>query len=416
MSNDGNQTTKTSESTNKRKQLPRRLTPEDVSDLFYRIDGATAEARAELHNAKPIVDEAGLTLESSILDTTFGRPPAPVHGAPSFATEEIMDAADGTINQYGNNTNGNKNNKPSTEYVGPKEAAAACLRARQTYNPLRGTLSAFPFVLSTTGGYSNTDHIIKYDPATGEVDKLSEFKRKYKRRVRQANMDELNIATSYSNCTNRDANDCNGNSNFGQKISTSYKWDLPRIPGGRRRRIKRDADSPTAPPRPPEQGYLIFVSQMTTKLRHDNPHRHHNQISAIKRISPMWHGMSEEERAHYNDLAMDAKEEYAELLREFRATGSWRPFRCIEKVRDKKKPEDEENEETAVEEEHRNSLGPWVRIPYERKNALEKEIDTYDVVCFPPRPPEMNEAYEKRMEESRARRRRKIREEGLRYY
>ncbi len=86
----------------------------------------------------------------------------------------------------------------------------------------------------------------------------------------------------------------------------------------------------------------------------------------------MWHGMSEEERAHYNDLAMDAKEEYAELLREFRATGSWRPFRCIEKVRDKKKPEDEENEETAVEEEHRNSLGPWVRIPYERKNALEK--------------------------------------------
>mmetsp|Transcript_31562 Transcript_31562/g.65611 ORF Transcript_31562/g.65611 Transcript_31562/m.65611 type:complete len:413 (+) Transcript_31562:131-1369(+) len=412
MSND-----KTSDSSKKRKGLPRRLSPEDVSDLFYRIDGATAEARAELHHAKPIVDEAGLTLESSILDTTFGRPPPPIHCGPSSATDDIIDTADGTINRYGNKKNGKMNtNKSSTEYVGPKEAALACLRERQTYNPLRGTLSAFPFVLSTTGGYSNTDHIIKYDPVTGEIDKLSEYKRKYKRRVRQANMDELNIATSYSNSTNNNANGSNGHSNGRKNTITTYKWDLPRIPGGRRRRIKRDTDSPTAPPRPPEQGYLIFVSQMTTKLRHDNPDRHHDQISAIRRISPMWHSMSEEERGHYNDLARDAKEEYAELLREYRATGSYGPFRCIEKVRDKKKSGEDEKEDVTVEEEHRNSLGPWVRIPYERKNALEKEIDTYDVVCFPPRPPEMNEDYERRMKESRARRRRKIREEGLKYY
>ena len=61
----------------------------------------------------------------------------------------------------------------------------------------------------------------------------------------------------------------------------SDRWDLPRIPGGRRRRLKRDADAPSAQPEPPQTGYVIYVSQMTTKLRHDNPDRHHNQILAV---------------------------------------------------------------------------------------------------------------------------------------
>jgi hypothetical protein len=44
------------------------------------------------------------------------------------------------------------------------------------------------------------------------------------------------------------------------------------------------ADAPGAPPEPPIAGHIIYVSQMMTKLHHDNPHRHHGQILAVRRI------------------------------------------------------------------------------------------------------------------------------------
>lgn len=131
--------------------------------------------------------------------------------------------------------------------------------------------------------------------------------------------------------------------------------------------------------------------------------------------------MREEERSHYTDMAKEAREEYLGMLREFRATGGYRPFKCIEQVRNKREINNEESNDnnsssSGGNEDHRNSLGPWVRIPYAKKNALEREIETYDVVSFPPRPPGMDEAYEKRQLESKKRRRRKIVEEGIRYY
>ena len=57
-----------------------------------------------------------------------------------------------------------------------------------------------------------------------------------------------------------------------------------------------------------------------------------------------------------------------------------------------------------------------MRIPYSEKNDLEKEIDTYDQVIFPPRPEGMEEEHERKMAESKERRRKKIQEEGLKYY
>jgi hypothetical protein len=90
----------------------------------------------------------------------------------------------------------------------------------------------------------------------------------------------------------------------------SDRWDLPRIPGGQRRRIRRDADAAGAPPEPLMTKYVIYVSQMTTKLRHDNPERHHDQISAIRRISNMWNKLAPADMAHYSTMAREAHAEY----------------------------------------------------------------------------------------------------------
>jgi hypothetical protein len=237
-------------------------------------------------------------------------------------------------------------------------------------------------VLSTTAGHSNTDHIVHQNP-DGTTNKLSEYKRRLKQRVRQVQAEEKG----------------------------SDRWDLPRIPGGRRRRIKRDVDAHGAPPEPPPTGYVIYVSQMTTKLRHDNPNRRHDQISAMRRISKMWNCLSEEEKDHYSRLAADAQLEYKSRVREYRATGAWQEFTVIERLKNKI-----ECPEEVFRERRPGNNGPWVRIPYEEKNGLEKELETYDMVIFPPRPKEMEEEHQRKMMESKERRKKKIKSCNIKYY
>lgn len=60
-------------------------------------------------------------------------------------------------------------------------------------------------------------------------------------------------------------------------VHVCCRWDRPRLIGSRRRRIMREKDLPDAPPDPPPSGYVVFVSQMTTKIRHDRPSVQHNQ-------------------------------------------------------------------------------------------------------------------------------------------
>jgi hypothetical protein len=212
-------------------------------------------------------------------------------------------------------------------------------------------------VLRTTAGYSNTDHLVTL---TGDArtDRIAELKRNLQRRARKMQPE-----------------------NRGED-----RWDKPRIPGERRRRILREKDSPAAPPEPPPSGYVIFVGQMTTKIRHDRPDDHHNQIKVVKEIGKIWRfGISEQEREYYNDFAKQVREEYQEQFREYRATGRFTPSKRFKR------------------------LGPlWVRIQPHEKNSLEREIDGDETVQFPPRPPEMNDAYRKREEESKKRRKEKL--------
>ena len=249
-------------------------------------------------------------------------------------------------------------------------------------------------VLRTTGGHSNTDHLVTL---TGDArtDRIAELKRAMQRRARAMQPE-----------------------NKGED-----RWDKPRAPGERRRRILREKDMPEAPPEPPPSGYVVFVGQMTTKIRHDRPDDHHNQVKGVfmarsvlhgtafyssfcfilnlvnvsfsslslslpvvKEIGKVWrYGISEKEREYYNDFAREAREEYQEQYREYRATGRFTPSKTFKK------------------------LGPlWVRIKMHEKSALEREIDSYETVQFPPRPPEMDEAYRKREEESKQRRKEKL--------
>ncbi|KAL7485027.1 hypothetical protein ACHAW6_010622 [Cyclotella cf. meneghiniana] len=342
--------------------LPPRLTAEEIAALLQRVKSETLAAEEDLEYAQHIIEGAGLTVRSSVLDGSLFSP----------------DTMPGNRAVPASSNNGGP---PQPLY---KQEAAAAVKARQKFNPLRGVLSAYPIVLSTTGGYSNTDHIVHQNP-DGTTNKLSEYKRRMKQRVRQAQTEERG----------------------------SDRWDLPRIPGGRRRRIKRDADAPSAPPEPPNTGYVIYISQMTTKMRHDNPNRRHDQISAVRRISKMWNTLSEEAKEHYNRLAADAQAQYKARLREYRATGAWQEFTVITRLKNK----DVAGAESAFTFDRKTgSQGPWVRIPYEKKNDLEKELESYDQVIFPPRPKEMEEEHLRKTLESKERRKKKIKNYKFKYY
>jgi hypothetical protein len=131
---------------------------------------------------------------------------------------------------------------------------------------------------------------------------------------------------------------------------------------------------------------------MTTKIRHDRPNEQHQQTKVIKEISNIWkHGMTDGDREYYNEFAREAREEYVKLHQEFRATGRYQPSRRFEKLQ---------------------GVGSWVRSRWEEKNGLERELSTYETVLFPLRPPQMDEAYEKRRLEGLSNRKRRQKEEA----
>ena len=315
--------------------LPPRLSPDDVAALLDRVDDEMESARDELRYAHGIAHAAGLTVHGSVLDASYGGGGGVVVGTVHDDDGVPTSASSGRVGTAATGCD------PIADL---RREAALAVHARHAHNPMRGALCAFPLVLATTGGHCNTDHVIRQN-ADGTVDMLSEYRRTMRRRRRCMDADERG----------------------------ADRWDLPRIPGGRRRRIRRDADAPTAPPEPPNTGYVIYVSQMTTKLRHDNPDRHHDQISAVRRISTMWHRLSENDRDHYVRLARDARAEYAERLLEYRATGRWSPYTAFERLT--------KNRNGVVcrtsNERSTGSNGPWVRMRYDMKNDLEREIDAY---------------------------------------
>lgn len=168
------------------------------------------------------------------------------------------------------------------------------------------------------------------------------------------------------------------------------RWDKPKIPGERRRRIQRDKDLPGAPPEPPPSGYLIFLGQMTCKHRHDHPTELHNQTKAVQEISKVWKfGMTPMERDYYTVFAREVRDEYIGQHQEYRATGYYRPSERFGKLQ---------------------GVGPWVKKDWVEKNGLERELEEYETVKFPERPPELQEEYEKRLRERQVKR--LLREKG----
>jgi len=225
---------------------------------------------------------------------------------------------------------------------------------------MQGGMSAS--AATTTGGHSNTDHIIVWTNDY-ETDRIEELKRNLVRRIRSQQPESRG----------------------------EDRWDKPRIFGERRRRIVREKDSPEAPAYPPLTGYIIFVGQMTAKIRHDNPNVQHSQTAVVQEISKLWRiSLSDEERHYYTDFSERAREEHRSMDMEFRSTGAFRPSRSFLKLQ---------------------GVGPWIHVREEERNSLEKEIATYETVQFPPRPPEFDEAFKIRDIESK--RRRKLKLKGL---
>lgn len=124
-------------------------------------------------------------------------------------------------------------------------AAADTSSTSTTITPTDPTHAILP---STTGGHSNTDHTIV---RTGDerTDRVAELRRNLWRRHRLMQPERRQEG----------------------------RWDKPRLPGERRRRIMRERDLPEAPPDPPLSGYIAFLGQMTVKLRHDRPDAPHDQ-------------------------------------------------------------------------------------------------------------------------------------------
>jgi len=297
-------------------------TREKALELVSSAQAAIESASLVLAAGRRIVEPVGLTVDSSVLDASYQS---------SFLPSKFYDGLNRDPFSSLPSTNDHyRGSLGKDQYSNTKDSNTE----RQSM------LNAFPKVLSTTGGHSNTDHVIKL---TGDprIDKISAYKRSLKRRAKSVRPEQRG----------------------------SNRWDQPRFSrfsGGRRRRIMREKDLPSAPPEPPPSGYIVFIGQMTTKIRHDRPHIHHNQTRVVSEISKIWkRGMSKKDRNYYFTFAKEVKEEYQMLHREFRATGNYtRRDRKFEKL---------------------YGIGPWVRVNDDEKNTLEKEIDTYAYSTFPQR-------------------------------
>jgi len=331
----------------------RMYTLPEARQLIQKSSSLLLESSEVLNDARNIAQRCGLTVDSSILDSSYQSPFLPsffINYDNNNNNDNINNNNSSTTAATSNNNNNNNNNSTKTSTSASQSSSI---------------LKAFPPILSTTGGYSNIDHIIQY---TGNYtqDTIAEYKRKLKRRMKSMQPEQKG----------------------------TDRWDQPRIAGSRRRRIVREIDLPCAPPEPPPSGYVIYIAQMTTKIRHDRPNVHHNQIKVVREISKIWkYGMSDHDREYYNEFCRLKREEYEKQYAEYRATGSYKPSKVFEKL---------------------HGDGPWVKIAYHEKNSLEREISNYDSVKFPPRPVEMEKPeWLKKIEKAREREmeRKKAREE-----
>lgn len=353
------------------KHKHKHVSRDEVYDMIDQAEKELESATFYLSEARQIAKRYGLTVDSSILNPAYQTPLIPSNKIPQNIQNSNEDGQSQHNNANNNSTSTSTSTLTSTSPMrtsADTEHSDDAMNEHQTnhnhnHNHKRTTLLPnIPHILSTTGGHSNTDHLV-LNTGHAKLDRFNELKRNLKRRARAMQPE------------------CKGED----------RWDQPRFPGQglRRRRITREADLPSAPPEPPMSGYVLFVAQMTAKIKHDRRQRNpkinvnvninnynynyqHDQIKVVREISKIWrYGMKSEEKQYYLDFAMSAKLEYNHQIREFRATGGYTPSSTFMKLGD----------------------GPWVRKVWHEKNELERELATYPMDIFKFKPDFRLKAY-----------------------
>ena len=108
--------------------------------------------------------------------------------------------------------------------VKPAESAVSDSGNTSTHS---GNTSAAKF----TGGHSNTDHVV-LTTGDDQIDRIAELKRNLLRRHRAMQPEDRR----------------------------EDRWDKPKIPGERRRRIFREQDRDDYPPEPPNTGWYVRLN------------------------------------------------------------------------------------------------------------------------------------------------------------
>lgn len=301
----------------------KRLSNEEAVQLIHRCQVDSRNALSVLSCARGVAERAGLTVDSAV-----------VHKAYQCNTAAVLISAN-TASQPSGTINHNASTPKHMGDVTTRTLTESARNQIDLYGRMRGGINCFPLTLETTQGYSNTDHVVMCT-GDGTFDRVAEYKRSLRRRARAMRPEDKG----------------------------EQRWDQPRVKGSRRRRIKRNKDLSSAPPEPPFSSYVLFLSQMTTKLRHDRgPQQKHNQMDAVAEISRRWkYDLTEMDRDHYTRSVRDMRKEYVHQLQEFRATGHYTPSVRFGKLL---------------------GHGPFVRLLWTEQNALEKELSTYTEIVRP---------------------------------
>eukprot|EP00586_Coscinodiscus_wailesii_P019559 CAMPEP_0172506810 /NCGR_PEP_ID=MMETSP1066-20121228/198516_1 /TAXON_ID=671091 /ORGANISM="Coscinodiscus wailesii, Strain CCMP2513" /LENGTH=306 /DNA_ID=CAMNT_0013284029 /DNA_START=95 /DNA_END=1015 /DNA_ORIENTATION=- len=258
-------------------------------------------ASSRIESARAVLDEAQQIVESIRVDGMNGSAPHPSLSTSSHQKPTIF------------------SNKAPANDMTKTTPLAMIFHPR---DPAFQTAAA----ADDDGRRSNTDHVVQYT-GNHSNDRIAEMKRNLKRRRAAQEM-----------------------------TRTEKRRDGPR----RRPRFahQKDTSCDGAPSEPPHSAYVLYVAQMTAKIKHDRPSLK-NQIEIVKKVSRIWnYGMTDDDKEYYADFVTEAKAEYDDKLREFRATGGFEKSNVFEKL---------------------GEVGPWVRRKWGEKNDLEREISSYSL-------------------------------------
>lgn len=216
-----------------------------ATSLLHECVGSQERTSVVLERARELASRAGLTVDSYVVN-----PNHPTNVSTVGASEDYVDDTMG-----GNNNNITMGRDDNIVWESglqqPKRRSHRPQFIDNRHNTTLPPLMKVVDNVNQTGAYSNTDHYVQ---RTGDkrADRIAELKRHMLRRHRAMRPEDRG----------------------------EERWDKPKLPGERRRRIVREKDLDIAPPEPPATGWIAFLSQMTHKIRHDRPKSEHDQAKS----------------------------------------------------------------------------------------------------------------------------------------